>query len=109
LAIGTGMSVASDGIVAIAGDTTAHGVLSLDKKMVVITKTQGPPGGYKMIIMTKMTGASFTTADLAGTWFNHSLVSADSPNWYGWAYGKYSYDTLCKLLKEVRGVIVHFA
>ena len=88
-----GVSLASNGIMTVTGRPNLHGVLSLDKKLLVATDTNDSPGGYNMLIMVKMTGTVFSTADLEGTWFNHDLVSADAPNWYGWDYYKISFDS----------------
>lgn len=36
--------------------------------------------------------ADFTASDLEGTWNFHDIVSGDSPQWSGWAYGQITCD-----------------
>jgi hypothetical protein len=64
------------------GDTSFHGVMSLDKSMIVATDTNG--GNPELWVMMKVTTG--TTADIAGDWVMHS-VSSGNPDRRDWTYG----------------------
>jgi len=64
------------------GGTSFHGVMSMDKTMIVATDTSG--GNPELWVMMKNTTG--TTADMAGDWVLHS-VSSGNPGSRDWTYG----------------------
>lgn len=64
------------------GDTSFHGVMSMDKSMIVATRTNGE--NPELWVMMK--GTAGTTADMAGSWVMHS-VSSGNPGSRDWTYG----------------------
>ena len=81
------VSINSHGIVSlddtIGTDTTFHGVMSDDKRMVVATMTDGG-GGSELIVLQK-SGGTFAPRDLEGEWNMHSLSSGNSGH-SGWVH-----------------------
>lgn len=88
---GETFSVAANGIVTLVGAPSFHGIMSGGKNLIVATMDDGG-GGYLLAVMVKG-GGTFTTADLEGTDYSHFLLSGDSPQWIGWAYGTASVDS----------------
>jgi hypothetical protein len=81
------VSMGGNGIVTSSGDSTFHGVMSQDKNMMVATRT-GASGQYDlMVLMRSAAGVSYSTADLAGDWMQHGIVSGD-PNDTNWNFGQ---------------------
>ncbi|MBW6503978.1 hypothetical protein K0B90_06855 [bacterium] len=64
------------------GDTSFHGVMSMDKSMIVATRTNGE--NPELWVM--MNGTAGTTADMTGGWVMHS-VSSGNPGSRDWTYG----------------------
>jgi hypothetical protein len=67
------------------------GVVNSSGDFLAATATMAPGSsddvkGYNLLIGVKQ-GTGYATADLAGTWRMHGLVSGDSPQWRGWVYG----------------------
>jgi hypothetical protein len=84
--VGSGVFVFSmdgDGILSKTGDASFHGVMSLDKSMMVATDTNG--GHPELWVMMKTTG-TFSKADMTGDWVMHSVSSGNSGS-RGWTYG----------------------
>ena len=75
-------SMNDNGIMSTTGDASFHGVMSMDKSMIVATDTNG--GNPELWVMLKATTGA--TADMAGDWVMHS-VSSGNPGSRGWAYG----------------------
>lgn len=71
-----------NGIMSKTGDPSFHGVMSMDRSMIVATDTSG--GNPELWVMMKNTAG--TTADMAGDWVMHS-VSSGNPGSRDWAYG----------------------
>jgi hypothetical protein len=87
---GTGpMSVSSDGTLRLPGVPEAHGALSPNKALAVLTKTGHIPGrgGFDLCVGQKRSGVTFRQSDLAGTWSIHGLVSGYDDDWQGWVRG----------------------
>ena len=90
------MSISSGGVTTIKG-TDTYGFMSADKRTVVWTMTDGG-GGFSLYVMQKdVSGTTYVTADLQGTWQMHGLVSPDhslsgSTGWAGWMHGTMSFD-----------------
>jgi hypothetical protein len=81
------VSMGGNGIVTSSGDSTFHGVMSQDKNMMVVTNT-GAGGNYDLtVLMRTGAGASYSTADLAGDWMQHGIVSGD-PSDTNWSFGQ---------------------
>lgn len=81
------VSMGGGGIVTSSGDSTFHGVMSQDKNMVVLTKTNADGHYDLMVLMRSAAGASYSTANLAGDWMRHGIVSGD-PNDTNWNFGQ---------------------
>ncbi|HSE14073.1 MAG TPA: hypothetical protein VLB08_00645, partial [Candidatus Deferrimicrobium sp.] len=75
-------SMNDNGIMSKTGDPSFHGVMSMDRSMIVATDTSG--GNPELWVMMKNTAG--TTADMAGDWVMHS-VSSGNPGSRDWAYG----------------------
>ena len=75
-------SMNDNGIMSKTGDPSFHGVMSMDRSMIVATDTSG--GNPELWVMMKNTTG--TTADMAGDWVMHS-VSSGNPGSRDWAYG----------------------
>ena len=67
-----------------SGDTSFHGIMSMDRSMIVATDNSG--GHPELWLMMKTTTASYSTADMMGDWVMHS-VSSGNPGSRDWAYG----------------------
>jgi hypothetical protein len=66
--------------------------MNAGKDMIAGVMTDGG-GGYSLQIFSKRSGISYKISDLSGTWDFHTLVSGDSPQWTGWAYGSWHIGT----------------
>ncbi len=75
-------SMDADGIMTRIGDPLFHGVMSMDKSMIVATDTNG--GHPEIWVMMKTATAS--TADMVGDWVMHS-VSSGNPGSRDWTFG----------------------
>jgi len=92
------MTVAENGIVSMifpavdADNCNVHGVLSPNKKLVVMTMDD--EGGCGLSILQKRTGVVFSADDLAGTWSMNAVGIGASPDssWQGWTYGDMTID-----------------
>jgi hypothetical protein len=83
-------SVASDGTVT-NPQSSFNGIMSSDKSVVVFTVTNGTNNSSGLGIFVKA-GATFTQADLAGTWTWHALGAKDGAN--AWLYGNMTLDSV---------------
>jgi hypothetical protein len=63
-------------------DASFHGVMSMDKTMIVATDTNG--GNPELWVMMK--GTTGATADMTGGWVMHA-VSSGNPGSRDWTYG----------------------
>ena len=75
-------SMDANGIMTRVGDPSFHGVMSMDKSMIVATDTNG--GNPEIWVMMK--GTTGTTADMMGDWVMHS-VSSGNPGSRDWTFG----------------------
>ena len=75
-------SMDGSGIMTEALDASFHGVMSMDKAMIVATDTNG--GNPELWVMMK--GTTGTTADMTGGWVMHA-VSSGNPGSRDWTYG----------------------
>jgi hypothetical protein len=75
-------SMDENGVMTKAGDLSFHGVMSMDKSMIVATDTSG--GNTELWVMMKETTG--TTTDMAGDWVMHA-VSSGNPGSRDWTYG----------------------
>ena len=66
-------------------DTSFHGVMSLDKSMIVATDTSG--GQPELWVMMRTTqGTAYAGTDMTGAWVMHS-VSSGNPGSRDWTFG----------------------
>jgi hypothetical protein len=88
------IQVNSDGIFTINNQPLTHGVISDDHDlMVLIDGTSQSAGNLFMILFKQDSNTSFNSADLAGTWLGHNVVSGDAPvDEPRWGYGNVSID-----------------
>jgi len=77
-------SMNDNGIMTEAVDASFHGVMSMDKSMIVATDTNG--GNPEFWILMKDTTGAFSTTDMMGDWLMHA-VSSGNPGSRGWTYG----------------------
>lgn len=77
-------SMDGNGILTETGDASFHGVMSMDKTMIVATDTNG--GNPELWVMMKTTGTTYSLADMMGDWVMHA-VSSGNPGSRGWTYG----------------------
>jgi len=75
-------SMDNNGIMSNTGDASFHGVMSMDKSMIVATDTNG--GNPELWVMMRTTTAS--TTDMVGDWVMHSVSSGNSGS-RDWTYG----------------------
>lgn len=77
-------SMDAGGIMTRAGDTSFHGVMSIDKTMIVATDTSGSKP--ELWVMMKTTAPTFSSSDMVGDWVMHS-VSSGNPGSRDWTFG----------------------
>jgi hypothetical protein len=77
-------SMNDNGIMTETVDASFHGVMSMDKSMIVATDTNG--GNPELWVLVKDTTGAFSTTDMMGDWVMHS-VSSGNPGSRDWAYG----------------------
>ena len=75
-------SMNANGIMTQIGNASFHGVMSMDKSMIVATDTNG--GNPEIWVMMRNTTAS--TADMMGDWVMHSVSSGNTDS-RGWTFG----------------------
>jgi hypothetical protein len=85
-------SMGGDGIVTSSGDNTFRGVMSRDKNMMVLTKTNASGNYDLMVLMKSNTGVSHDTTDLLGDWMQHGVISGN-PNDTNWNFGQMVMDS----------------
>jgi len=89
--VGGGSLTASAGRLVISPNlVNFSGVVNTSGDFFAATATMAPGSsddvkGYNLLIGVKQ-GSGYATADLAGTWRTHGLVSGDAPQWPGWVY-----------------------
>jgi hypothetical protein len=99
-------AVSSDGTVSIPGNSSSHGTVSKSKNVEVDTgNSAGTPG---LSVVVKKSG-TFTTADLAGTWYGHYLAVGDGANMNIWMYDNEQIDangvsTMSSIVKSTGSV-----
>ena len=77
-------SMDANGIMSDALDASFHGVMSMDKTMIVATDTFG--GNPEFWALMKDTGGTYSTADMAGDWVMHSVSSGNTGS-RDWTFG----------------------
>jgi hypothetical protein len=77
-------SMDNNGIMSSTGDPSFHGVMSMDKSMIVATDTVG--GNPELWILMKETTGAFSASDMIGDWVMHA-VSSGNPGSRDWTYG----------------------
>jgi hypothetical protein len=83
-------SMDANGIMTEGLDASFHGVMSMDKSMIVATDTSG--GNPEFWVLMKDTGGVYSTADMAGDWVMHAVSPGNSGS-RGWTYGQSIVDT----------------
>ncbi|MCP2501268.1 MAG: hypothetical protein NCA08_06860 [Deltaproteobacteria bacterium] len=84
-------SMDATGIMTEALDASFHGVMSLDKSMIVATDTSG--GQPELWVMMRTTdGTDYSGTDMMGDWVMHS-VSSGNPGSRDWTFGHSSVDS----------------
>ncbi len=73
-----------NGVMTEATDASFHGVMSMDKTMIVATDTFG--GNPELWIMMKDTTGTYSTSDMMGDWVMQA-VSSGNPGSRDWTYG----------------------
>ncbi|MBN1361950.1 MAG: hypothetical protein JW993_15245 [Sedimentisphaerales bacterium] len=74
------------GVIGLSFDPNVHGILNLDKDLIVFTMPEENGGGLN-IMQKRSGGVTFSTADLAGTWNLHEIFAGADADWTGWSYG----------------------
>ncbi len=82
--------IASDGTITSNSNPTIDGFMNADKNLMVLSYSDYNGTGNPGIMIFVKAGASFTQADLVGTWSWHALRAQDSSNF--WAYGDMNID-----------------
>lgn len=75
------MSVDRKGIVRMSDDKIFEGFLSPDKKTIIGTTTKKDIATYIMLIIQMTDNQSASTANMAGTWYNHTLTAGSVFLW----------------------------
>lgn len=78
-------SMDANGIMTDALNTSFHGVMSMDKTMIVATDTSG--GNPELWVMMKDTTVIYSTSDMMGDWVMHA-ISSGNPASRSWTYGQ---------------------
>lgn len=83
-----------DGIITINNQVLTHGVINDRKDMIVLIDGTAIVDGNALTILLKRDAeVSFSTADLAGTWYGHEIFSGDAPGENPqWGYGRVTID-----------------
>jgi hypothetical protein len=76
------ISITGYGVVGFSFDPNVHGIMNLDKDLIVFAMPEGNGGGLN--IMQKRSGATFSMSDLAGTWYGNGLCAANADHWNSW-------------------------
>ncbi|NIO20072.1 MAG: hypothetical protein GTN76_04840 [Candidatus Aenigmarchaeota archaeon] len=82
--------LSSSGIITSKNDNTYEGVMSIDKNLVVRTKTH--TSGSVSLALIQRAGGTFSTGDMQGSWNFHTICGADDPNFLGWIRGDMTID-----------------
>lgn len=70
-----------------------HGVISDDKRFIALTFEE-PDGNQLAVAVKRNPAITFSTGDLAGTWYIHNLISGDGPSQTPhWGYGTLTLDS----------------
>jgi hypothetical protein len=77
-------SMDANGIMANTGDASFHGVMSMDKSMIVATDTNG--GNPELWVMMKTITGIYSTTDMMGDWVMHSVSSGNTGS-RDWTFG----------------------
>ena len=77
-------SMDNNGIMTSAGDVSFHGVMSMDKSMIVATDTNG--GNPEIWVLMKTTTGTYSTTDMMGDWVMHSVSSGNTGS-RDWTFG----------------------
>ena len=77
-------SMDGNGIMTEALDASFHGVMSMDKSMIVATDTNG--SNPELWVMMKTTTATYSTADMMGDWVMHAVSSGNTGS-RDWTFG----------------------
>ena len=78
-------SMDGNGIMSRIGDASFHGVMSMDKSMVVATDTNG--GNPELWVLMKDTTGTFSTTDMMGDWVMHAVSSGNTGS-RAWTFGQ---------------------
>ncbi|MFC1811346.1 hypothetical protein ACFL03_01495 [Thermodesulfobacteriota bacterium] len=67
-----------------------HGVMSDDKKLMVLTQSEQPKNQPKLsVFLRRSSTTNFSASDFKNTWYFHYLISGDEPDQEpGWGYGR---------------------
>ena len=76
-------SMDANGIMTEALDTSFHGVMSMDKTMIVATDTNG---GHPEIWVMMKTAGTYSSTDMMGDWVMHSVSSGNTGS-RDWTFG----------------------
>jgi len=77
-------SMDGNGIMTEALDASFHGVMSMDRTMIVATDTNG--GNPELWVMMKTTTGTFLSTDMMGDWVMHSVSSGNAGS-RDWTFG----------------------
>lgn len=89
-AVSTGtIQIFSNGTLTFNNQSLTHGVMNDGKNLIVLVDGTASVDGNGLTILVKRdAGVSFSTADLAGTWYGHEVISGDAPGESPqWGYG----------------------
>lgn len=83
------IQIQSNGTLTLDNQFLTHGVINDGKNLIVLTDgTPAADGNALTILIRRGVGTSFTTSDLAGTWYGNEIVSGDAPGEEPqWGYG----------------------
>lgn len=83
------IQISSNGVLKIDNKPLTHGIMSDSKDLIVFIDGTSQSKGNALTILTKRKTGIFTTADLAGDWYGHHVVSGDAPtDDPRWGHGK---------------------
>jgi len=83
---GLTLSISTTGVLTISG-SDMHGFMSADKSTIIITSTENEGGYGLMVLQRQVSGTTYTTADLQGSWQMHVLSVGNNTGAHaGWGH-----------------------
>jgi photosystem II stability/assembly factor-like uncharacterized protein len=84
---GISLLISSNGVISMNASSDMHGFMSSDKSTIMITSTENGGGYGLLVLQKKVSGTTYSKADLQGIWQMHGLSAGNSSGDHaGWAH-----------------------